>query len=130
MLLFGAINCVGEMAQNGFPSAYRTVDGDDEHALNDEEKQVFKQMRDAFPEDLVDDQKILRFLIARDFKFEKAKSMLEEHLTWREQNDVDNILKDYPIKNKRSYEFLKKYQSGTYFGEDKGYRLEYICFLN
>lgn len=59
-----------------------------------------------------------RFLRARDHDLDKAYEMFENHLKWREENDVDNIMERCPKENP-CYELLQDYWPGRYVGEDK-----------
>ncbi|KAH9503095.1 hypothetical protein Btru_069950 [Bulinus truncatus] len=61
-----------------------------------------------------DDYYLLRWLRARNFDLKKSETMLRNHFRWREENNVDNILKEFDPP-----EVMKKYYTGGLFGQDK-----------
>jgi len=52
----------------------------------------FLQDENLMNHPMIDDYYLLRFLRARKFDFEKTKLMYINHLEWRKENDVDNII--------------------------------------
>lgn len=63
---------------------------------------------------------LLRFLRARDFNVEKARTMLSESLTWRKKHNVDRILSEY-----QTPQVVTDYFPGGWHHHDKG-----IIFVN
>eukprot|EP01062_Namystynia_karyoxenos_P011912 TRINITY_DN14279_c0_g2_i1.p1 TRINITY_DN14279_c0_g2~~TRINITY_DN14279_c0_g2_i1.p1 ORF type:complete len:773 (+),score=262.06 TRINITY_DN14279_c0_g2_i1:85-2403(+) len=69
------------------------------HQLSDDQLQVLDAMRDACatllpipdPYRLSDDDLLLRFLIARQWKIPAAREMLEHTLSWRRAEDIGGI---------------------------------------
>jgi len=60
----------------------------------------------------------VRFLRARKYDIEAAYTMLTNHLKWREENAVDEILETAPTSNK-NFKNLDRYWPGLYAGVDK-----------
>jgi len=58
----------------------------------------------------------LRFLRARKLDVDAAMEMLKNHLKWRKENNVDNILEDGP--KEKNFKVLDKYWPGFYGGVD------------
>lgn len=71
-----------------------------------------------------DFQTLLRFLRARDFSIDKASSMLQESLQWREEHRIDDILSEY-----RMPVVVEKYFPGGWHHHDKDGRPLYILRL-
>lgn len=71
-----------------------------------------------------DYQTLLRFLRARDFSIEKAASMLQESLQWREEHRIDDILGEY-----KTPVVVEKYFPGGWHHHDKDGRPLYILRL-
>lgn len=42
-----------------------------------------------------DDYDLLRFCRARKFEMEKMKTMFQNFINWRRENDIDNVLWDF-----------------------------------
>ena len=76
-------------------------------------------------EHLEDENKLLRFLKARNFDLAKATEMYLKHLRWREENDVDDILfQTFPERE----QLLKFYPQGYHMCDKQG-RPIYIQYL-
>jgi len=48
-----------------------------------------------------DDYYLLRFLRARKFDQAKTKLMFNNFLTWRKENDADNIIEEYHFEEEK-----------------------------
>ncbi|XP_075220427.1 real-time isoform X2 [Lycorma delicatula] len=70
------------------------------------------------------DTMLLRFLRARDFNVEKARTMLSESLTWRKKHNVDRILSEY-----QTPQVLSDYFPGGWHHHDKDGRPLYLLRL-
>lgn len=80
---------------------------------------------DIKKEHLEDENKLLRFLKARNFDLDKATEMFVKHLRWREENDVDEILfQTFPERE----QLLKFYPQGYHMCDKQG-RPVYIQYL-
>eukprot|EP00887_Chlorella_sp_A99_P005326 scaffold1.g5326.t1 len=75
-----------------------------------------------------DDYVLRRFLRARKHDIVKAKRMFLEHLEWRKQNDVEEVLEGYNFHEKE--QFHKYYpegeRSGRFYGVDREGRPVYL----
>ncbi|XP_065077333.1 protein real-time isoform X2 [Ochlerotatus camptorhynchus] len=71
-----------------------------------------------------DYQTLLRFLRARDFSIDKASSMLQESLQWREEHRLDDILSEY-----KTPVVVEKYFPGGWHHHDKDGRPLYVLRL-
>lgn len=69
-------------------------------------------------------QTLLRFLRARDFNVEKALHMLKDTIQWRQDNNVDDILKEYKAPH-----VIQNYFPGGWHHFDKDGRPIYILRL-
>ncbi|XP_049600933.1 SEC14-like protein 1 [Syngnathus scovelli] len=70
------------------------------------------------------DQHVLRFLIATDFNFDKARELLCQSLTWRKQHQVDFLLNSW-----QRPQLLQDYYSGGWHHNDRDGRPLYILRL-
>ncbi|XP_058814646.1 protein real-time isoform X3 [Topomyia yanbarensis] len=86
--------------------------------------QFRKKMEDSTDHNAPDFQTLLRFLRARDFNIEKAASMLQESLQWREEHRIDQILSEY-----KTPLVVEKYFPGGWHHHDKDGRPLYILRL-
>lgn len=86
--------------------------------------QFRKKIEESSSRNAPDFQTLLRFLRARDFSIDKAASMLQESLQWREEHRIDDILSEYktPI-------VIEKYFPGGWHHHDKDGRPLYILRL-
>ncbi|CAO1409088.1 unnamed protein product [Diamesa hyperborea] len=71
--------------------------------------QMRKKLEEKDIKEIPDYPTLLRFLRARDFSIEKSTNMLIESLKWREEHDVDNLLKTY-----REPQVVEKYFPGEW----------------
>ncbi|XP_019558568.2 protein real-time isoform X2 [Aedes albopictus] len=71
-----------------------------------------------------DYQTLLRFLRARDFSIDKAATMLQESLQWREEHRIDDILSEY-----KTPVVVEKYFPGGWHHHDNDGRPLYILRL-
>lgn len=69
---------------------------------------------------------LLRFLRARNYEFDKALTMWKNHLEWRKENAIDDILDSFQFEEKEN--FLQYYPQG-YHKTDKQGRPVYIQLL-
>ncbi|XP_077414497.1 SEC14-like protein 1 isoform X2 [Vanacampus margaritifer] len=70
------------------------------------------------------DQHVLRFLIATDFNFDKARELLCQSLTWRKQHQVDFLLDSW-----QRPQLLQDYYTGGWHHNDRDGRPLYILRL-
>ncbi|RZF36589.1 hypothetical protein LSTR_LSTR010700 [Laodelphax striatellus] len=70
------------------------------------------------------DTMLLRFLRARDFNVEKARTMLSESLTWRKKHNVDRILQEY-----QTPQVVSDYFPGGWHHHDQDGRPLYVLRL-
>ncbi|XP_055637386.1 protein real-time isoform X2 [Toxorhynchites rutilus septentrionalis] len=86
--------------------------------------QFRKKIEESSSRNVPDFQTLLRFLRARDFSIDKAASMLQESMQWREEHRIDDILSEYktPI-------VIEKYFPGGWHHHDKDGRPLYILRL-
>ena len=69
---------------------------------------------------------LLRFCRARKFDFIKVQEMWSNYMTFRRENDIDNILVNFPKEKEPKFsQQLPHYQRG-YFGVDKIGRPIYV----
>jgi len=94
-------------------------------AENDEEKKQLaaleaklKQNEIELNPDYFDKYTTIRFLRARKLVVDDAYTMLTNHLKWREDNGVNDILETAPVNNK-NFKVLDRYWPGLYVGVDK-----------
>lgn len=69
------------------------------------------------------DQHVLRFLIATDFNFDKARELLCQSLSWRKQHQVDFLLDSWLRP-----QLLQDYYSGGWHHNDRGI-VPLFCFV-
>ncbi|GFR43959.1 hypothetical protein Agub_g5102 [Astrephomene gubernaculifera] len=67
-----------------------------------------------------------RFLRARTYDLERALKMFQDHVNWRQEHDIDNILKDFHFEERGK--FLAAYPQG-YHKLDKQGRPIYIQLI-
>jgi hypothetical protein len=72
--------------------------------------EAYRLMREQFPNEVADDETIIRFLLARSGDVQKASTMLSTHINWREKN--------YPILKSQVINELRKGKLHLY-GYDK-----------
>eukprot|EP01090_Pellita_catalonica_P004161 TRINITY_DN13_c0_g1_i1.p1 TRINITY_DN13_c0_g1~~TRINITY_DN13_c0_g1_i1.p1 ORF type:complete len:380 (+),score=104.78 TRINITY_DN13_c0_g1_i1:75-1214(+) len=89
-----------------------------------DEKKVLAEFRKKLKDEGVvldptyfDEWTTIRFLKARKFVIEDAYEMLTNHLKWREENGVNDILETAP--KEINFKNLEKYWPGMYAGVDK-----------
>ncbi|XP_019723944.1 SEC14-like protein 1 [Hippocampus comes] len=70
------------------------------------------------------DQHVLRFLIATDFNFDKARELLCQSLTWRKQHQVDFLLDSWLRP-----QLLQDFYSGGWHHNDRDGRPLYVLRL-
>mmetsp|Transcript_11742 Transcript_11742/g.19145 ORF Transcript_11742/g.19145 Transcript_11742/m.19145 type:complete len:298 (-) Transcript_11742:77-970(-) len=108
-----------------------------------EEKWTCKELEQGLGNFKLDDQYLLRFLIARDYNVDKAADFLKKHLEWRDEMMPSQITKeDLPnLYNQGVYRYLCKSKQGcnvvlsqSVFSQPSKYSLEefnkyvvYIC---
>ena len=61
---------------------------------------------------------LLRFLRAREYDIKKTVTMYMDHLKWRKENDVDNVLETFDFKEREQY--LSVYPQGYYNTDREG----------
>ena len=89
--------------------------------LTTEEQKTLEQFRSQVP-GRWDDRDLARFLRARKFNFDKAMEMFNKYITWRREQDVDNIEAfDYAEVNQ-----LKEIYPHGFHKTDKFGRIIYI----
>lgn len=86
--------------------------------------QFRKKIEDSSERSVPDFQTLLRFLQARDFNIEKAASMLQDSLQWREEHRIDDILSEY-----KTPAVIEKYFPGGWHHHDKDGRPLYVLRL-
>lgn len=89
--------------------------------LTAEEQKTLEQFRSQVP-GRWDDRDLARFLRARKFNFDKAMEMINKYITWRREQDVDNVESfDFPEVNQ-----LKEIYPHGFHKTDKFGRIIYI----
>jgi hypothetical protein len=93
--------------------------------LSHEDEVVERENFSIRREHLEDENKLLRFLKARNFDLDKATEMYLKHLKWRDENDVEDILfQTFPERE----QLLKFYPQGYHMCDKQG-RPVYIQYL-
>jgi len=77
-----------------------------------------KENKIELDQEIFDQYTTIRFLRARKLVVDDAYTMLVNHLKWREENGVDDILETAPVNNK-NFKVLDRYWPGMYVGHDK-----------
>ncbi|CAD7701982.1 unnamed protein product [Ostreobium quekettii] len=98
---------------------------DDWGKLPEEQDKLVQQLREslearnAFDEEKHDYGMLLRFLRARDYDISRATRMMLDHLQWRQENRVDQILDEFNFTERE--EFLSTYPQGYHKTDKQGH---------
>eukprot|EP00002_Diphylleia_rotans_P040289 TRINITY_DN9513_c0_g1_i2.p1 TRINITY_DN9513_c0_g1~~TRINITY_DN9513_c0_g1_i2.p1 ORF type:complete len:277 (+),score=62.16 TRINITY_DN9513_c0_g1_i2:51-881(+) len=85
--------------------------------LTTEQEEILQSCKQTLSEELsrhshIDDIYVLRFLRARGFDEAKGTSLLQNHIAFYEENDLDNIFKR--VESSKSFEALKTFIPACY----------------
>jgi len=61
----------------------------DAHAYTEEEKELLDLLMPKFP--MFRQEKIYKFMVARDFDYKRVDEMLSKHLKWRTEKNIDQL---------------------------------------
>lgn len=86
--------------------------------------QLRKSVAQLHKSKIPSDTTLLRFLRARDFNVDKARTLLSESLSWRKKHNVDKVLSEYVVP-----QIVKSYFPGGWHHHDRDGRPVYLLRL-